>query len=658
MMPNLDCRTRRRAWAALLLAALLPACSDGGGGGGTVTERARPVETVEVTGVPDQLYVGASTQLTAVHKDAAGATLTGRATTWTVQDSTVAGVTAQGMVTGRRQGPTFLTAVSEGKSATVLLNVTLEPVASINVTGKPAGPVTAGTTFQLQATPLNAAGTPMANRPVFWMSGNQALATVTAQGQVTALRGGEVIISANVGGTQSGFMLQIRDTIATLAVTPAAPALYETQTVTLTATATSAHGTPVTGRTVAWSTSNPARAAVDAEGKVTAISAGEVSITATVEGKTASATVQVRARPVASWAGATEWGSFQANAGHTGHVEVTADPVVFRELWTRRPLGGDALTPATEGGGRVFVSSNNGRMAALDARTGTTSWTYDFNNGSMLDAPAYGNGRVYVGTGGHSDTFLYGLDAASGAVVFRTPFGNQWSHWFAPVVSGGRVFKAGGGYGGMYAFDAASGDRRWFQELSQDDGWTPAVDGSRVYAYVSRFEEGELRAYDATTGALLYTIPDPDWARGQISLHPTPVVGSRNNVIMTQGDRLVSFDLGTQTIAWQRSSRFFRTPVVADGLIYVMSNNDVEVRRETDGSLAWIWDSPTNQYVESMFATDNLLFVSTIDGTYVVDLAARQTVWTYPAGGALTLTRDGVLVITQADGDVAAIDLK
>jgi outer membrane protein assembly factor BamB len=331
--------------------------------------------------------------------------------------------------------------------------------------------------------------------------------------------------------------------------------------------------------------------------------------------------------------------------------------VVFRELWVRRPVGANRLSPATESGGRVFVSGN-GSVAAVDARTGAPAWTYSLGNVSSVDPPAYGDGRVFVGTGGHSDSYVYGIDAASGSVAFRTAYGNQWSSWFAPVVSGGTVYKAGGYYGGMYAHSAASGEQRWFQDMSQDDGWTPAVDAGRVYAYWSAYEAGELRVHDAATGALLFSIEDGGWRWGQISLHPTPVVGSQNNVLITQGDRLVSFNVQARTIGWQRQGSFRGTPVLADGMIYVQSDNDVEARRESDGSLAWIWHMPSNQYPVSMFATDNLLFVSTISDTYAVDLAAHQTVWTYPAGGHLTLTRDGILVVAQEDGDLAAIDLK
>jgi uncharacterized protein YjdB len=63
--------------------------------------------------------------------------------------------------------------------------------------------------------------------------------------------------------------------------------------VQLTATALSASGTPITGKTATWVSSNPAVAAVAADGVVTALMPGSANVTATIDGKTGSAGVDV-----------------------------------------------------------------------------------------------------------------------------------------------------------------------------------------------------------------------------------------------------------------------------------------------------------------------------------------------------------------------------
>ena len=50
---------------------------------------------------------------------------------------------------------------------------------------------------------------------------------------------------------------------------------------------------------------------------------------------------------------------------------------------------------------------------------------------------------------------------------------------------GGRVYVNGGYFGGMYGFNGSNGNQFWFVGIFlQFDEWTPAVDGSRAYAYL------------------------------------------------------------------------------------------------------------------------------------------------------------------------------
>lgn len=108
-------------------------------------------------------------------------------------------------------------------------------------------------------------------------------------------------------------------------------------------------------------------------------------------------------------------------------------------------------------------------------------WSQDFGTIHSVDPPAYADGVVYVATGEHEDSFLRGFDASTGNQRFQTAYENQWSRWQAPVVTGGRVYMAGGYCGGMYGFDG-TGTQSWFNPLGQYEGLTPAVANGRVYA--------------------------------------------------------------------------------------------------------------------------------------------------------------------------------
>ncbi len=98
--------------------ATITATSDGKSGTSAITVTLVPVSSVTVTPKNDTLTVGANVQLSATLKDSAGNTLTGRTITWATSTSSVATVTASGMVTGVAGGNATITATSDGKSGT------------------------------------------------------------------------------------------------------------------------------------------------------------------------------------------------------------------------------------------------------------------------------------------------------------------------------------------------------------------------------------------------------------------------------------------------------------------------------------------------------------------------------------------------------------
>jgi uncharacterized protein YjdB len=81
--------------------------------------------------------------------------------------------------------------------------------------------------------------------------------------------------------------------VASVVVTLASGSINVPLTTQATATAYDAHGVPIIGRTVAWSTSNSAVATVSGSGLVTAVGAGSASIIATVDAVSGSTPVVV-----------------------------------------------------------------------------------------------------------------------------------------------------------------------------------------------------------------------------------------------------------------------------------------------------------------------------------------------------------------------------
>ena len=447
--------------------------------------------------------------------------------------------------------------------------------------------------------------------------------------------------------------------VAGIDVTPRNPTIDVGSAVQLAATVRDFHNQVIPGAAVTWSSAPASIVTVSSTGLVTGVSPGMAVVTASSGGVFAADTITVK-HSLADWSEAVEWTTYQGNAGHTGYNPVSMDPNVFQELWSTT-VSTAALNPVTAGDGKVFVTTNAyfgvQDAKALDARTGSALWSRNFGNIHSVHPPAYANGTVYLQTGGHGDSFLWGLDAANGSVRSQSPYLNQWSRYFAPVIVGATVYVAGGYYGGMYAFSATEGVQRWFATLNQYDQFTPAVKDGLVYAYTGSYQP-KLTVADAATGATQYEIADPGFVWDGWSMNTAPTLGGASNVLATNGGRLISFDLQSRGIGYALKSSFRGQPTVANGVVYVVNGAQVEARNESDGSLLWSWTPAAGQPVGPMIATKNLLLVSTAANTYAVDLAARQQVWSYPAGGHLTLSAQGILFIAQSSGRLSAVSVR
>ena len=447
--------------------------------------------------------------------------------------------------------------------------------------------------------------------------------------------------------------------VAAINVTPNRPTVDSARTVQLSATVTDFHNQVIPNAVVTWTSAPASIAAVSSAGLVAGIAPGVAVVTASSGGVFAADTITV-ARPVADWSAAVEWTTYQGNASHTGYNPVAMDTRVFQELWTKT-VSTAALNPVTAGQGQVFVTTNAyfgiQQAKSLDARTGAELWSRDFGSIHSVNPPAYANGTVYLQTGGHEDSFLYALDAASGSVQFRTAYLNQWSRYFAPVVVGSAVYVAGGYYGGMYGFNTTDLSQRWFATLNQYDQFTPAVKDTFVYAYTGSYQP-KLTVASANTGAIAYEIADPGFVWDGWSMNTAPTLGGASNVLATNGGRLISFNLQSRSIGYALAGNFRGQATVANGVVYVANNGQVEARKESDGSLQWSWMPPEGQPVGPMIATRNLLVVSTAANTYAVDLAAHAQVWAYPAGGHLALSAQGILLIAQSSGKLTAVSVR
>jgi len=293
----------------LLLAfagASLLSCSDGPTG-------PAPITSVSVSPVTITLARGATSPLAAVALDAKGKALEGRVFAWSSSDIFVANVSPAGIVTaGQNRGGSpaiaTITAVSEGKSATATVMVTPVPAARVVLTPDSVL-ILPGANTTLTAAVEDAGGAALSGRSLMWQSLDTTVARVSTAGQVTAVAYvGPVSRETRVIATAEGRADTTRVVVPPLAaarvvLTPDSASLQVGATQTFTAVAKDAAGTALTGRTIAWGTTDSSVATVSSAGVLTAVAyAGPATRTARLiaatAGKADTAPVVVTPVPV------------------------------------------------------------------------------------------------------------------------------------------------------------------------------------------------------------------------------------------------------------------------------------------------------------------------------------------------------------------------
>ncbi len=155
--------------------------------------------------------------------------------------------------------------------------------------------VIVGETLQLVATPLDAAGQPLLDRPIAYVSSDLRLATVSATGVVQTLAEGDVDITVVSEGVATVVGVRIEPVpAAAIMLANVATDLTEGETSLLEAAVLDAEDRPLPGRAITWTTDDATVATVDAEGMVRAVSEGATTIRARHSDLEATVTFTVR----------------------------------------------------------------------------------------------------------------------------------------------------------------------------------------------------------------------------------------------------------------------------------------------------------------------------------------------------------------------------
>ncbi len=338
------------------------------------------------------------------------------------------------------------------------------------------------------------------------------------------------------------------------------------------------------------------------------------------------------------------------------------DAVSGNLLW-RFPARTDVKSTPCVASGRVFFTNSIGTVFALDAATGAQLWTAQLGDSTTrweMTSPTASGNLVFVG----GTPAMTALDAATGGVVWQyvgdaSPVADFIpSIYSAPAVSGDTVvFTANRG---IYAFDRNTGALRWSYVGGAHQHRSAAIVGDIVYTAGGGFASQRLKAYDLTTGQLLYsgTYGQTESTAGVVvtpsrvvavhggnsqSTPPTPAY--LQGWLPTFGTNLIwNFAVGAPIASsrpYQRvTGSINSTPAVANNTAYFGADDGnlyaVDVAAGTE-----LWRFDFGIPVRSSPAiAGNMLFVTTADGSlYAFVSTVVSTAGTGPVAAAPLRTR-------------------
>ena len=256
-----------------------------------LTLPAIPVESIQITADKTNLEIGETMQLQAnvLPENATGKTLA-----WESSDKTIATVSKKGFVTAKGEGTVTITAkAKDGSDVSDTITLTVLPT---KVTSIQLSAAENKTSLKINETvQINAVVLPeeAKDKSLSWTSSDTNVATVDANGLVTAKAEGKVTITATAkdGSNSSGSItltvLSIPVTSIQLSADTTSLKIGETAQIHATILPEDAED-----KTLTFTSANPDVASVDAKGLVTAKTVGSTTITATAkDGSGVSATI-------------------------------------------------------------------------------------------------------------------------------------------------------------------------------------------------------------------------------------------------------------------------------------------------------------------------------------------------------------------------------
>jgi outer membrane protein assembly factor BamB len=346
-----------------------------------------------------------------------------------------------------------------------------------------------------------------------------------------------------------------------------------------------------------------------------------------------------------------DWPIFRGSPQLTGHVPVKTSGKPER-AWTFR-AGKAIKSGVVIVGQSVFTTSTDGKVYALDFKTGKKLWEFDTK--ASIEAPPLHYARtIFVG---NEDGRFVALDAKTGKKKWEFKVEGKIIG-SANVLTSIKAVVFGCHDNAIYALEAATGKKLWKAEAETFINGTPAVLPSKHV--VAGCCDGKLYVLEPKTGKIIKTVNSGSYIAGSAALEKSAAwVGNF-------GNQFLGVDVERNKLVWKFGDKengepFFSSPAVEKDRV-VVGNRDGRVYCFLKKTGKKLWSFRTKDEVNSSpLIIGDHVFVGSDDGRlYSLKLINGTKVWDFEIGAGIFSSPSycrGMLFVGANDGRLYAFKL-
>lgn len=452
-------------------------------------------------------------------------------------------------------------------------------------------------------------------------------------GLPSAAAGSELVIG---GFAYSKLTVTDVPTGSTLAISPDPVTLSPGKTLQLAGLLQASNegsATDVTAQ-VSWSSGDTSTVTVSNTGTVSGVAPGTATVTASYEGITGTATVNVLALNPSPTPPLSQSVAYQIDYAHSGRATVgSAGPTLPPVSQWSTTLGGSHISYPVIAGGLIFVTTD---LVPAGANTGTTVYALDETTGSIVWGPitmaaisraasiAYDHGTLFV-TG---DYGVWTFDAATGTPGWSND-GVSTIQVDAPPVAVNGILYVNTAYG-LMAFNETDGTQLWDTGVGSDIG-APAVSDDGVFVSLGC----DAYKFDPVTALTLWHFSTGcSGGGGYAPVYAAGSLYTRGIYDVATGSapgRTFNASTGAQTGTFAADA----PPAFSDTTEFVLSQKTLTATALTGGATLWTF-SGDGGLVSAPIVIDGVVVTASSSGTvYALDAASGSVRWQGTAGAAV-----------------------